>query len=510
MEAAFDAPVIVVGGGPVGYALALGLAHHGVASILLERSTGVHTESRALGVWGRTLEILRDWGAGDALCAAGTYYTAASIHDAASGQPLLSIDFTSISDVYENPGALILPQSETERILRERTAATGLCDVRAAWEVTLLREDESGVEVRASSPEGDRTLRAAYVAGCDGAAGMSRASLGMSLDGTAYGVSAVIADERVEDDDPESPFFRIAAKSPGLLLGIRFAPKTWRVVASVPAQTPAADALSEAAHAARIRALFGRPAAATTLRKELFALERRRARRFVVGRVALAGDAAHLASPAGGEGMNAGIQDAANLAWKLAYAVTGRGDPRRLLRSYDDERQQTVAELVEARSDKLVKFTMQTPLWIKKLSVGIFARMLRERGMQRKTARALGMLSGRYTKSPLVDARHPLAGRRIDDLVLPNGSRINRTRGGKAALIAVGDVALDGLPAIRLPVAPKRWTVKPPVALVVRPDGIVAAVVEKPTRARIESAWERAFAGERIGNNSEGPRKHPS
>ncbi len=495
---AFDAPVIVVGGGPVGYALALGLAHHGVRSILLEKEVAPSPQSRALGVWGRTIEILRDWGAAEALAAAGSYYTAVSIHDATTSRPLLTIDFSSISDVFENPGALVVPQYETERVLREAALAGGMCDARTGWDVTGIEQDADGVSVRANAAGEDRTLRARYAAGCDGAHGFVRQALGMTLDGTTYDVRAVLSDERVASDDPASPFVRVAVDRPGLLVGIRFAPNTWRIIASIPAALGDDEALSDGAHAKRVAAVFGKAVESQTLWKSVFALHRRRVPSFAKGRIALAGDAAHLVSPAGGEGMNAGVADTANLAWKLAYAVNGRGDAAILLRSYDDERQQIIADTVEANSDRLTKFTMQTPVWLKKLGAGAMARALRERGMQRKACRAIGMLSGRYTKSPIVDSRHPLAGRRIDDLVLPNGSRINRMRAGKAALIAVGKADLAGLPAIFVPVPPKRWVVKPPVVLIVRPDGIVAAVVDKPTRAKIEAAWSMAFAGEKL------------
>ncbi len=498
VEAVNDAPVIVVGGGPVGFSLALGLAHHGVRSIVLEKEVQPSTESRALGVWARTIEILRDWGAGDALCAAGTYYPAASIHDARDGRPLFTIDFTTISDVFDNPGGLIVPQYDTERVLRDRAIASGMCEARTGWEVTGIEQDASGVRVTAKHGGDESVLRCAYAVGCDGAHGIVRRLLGMTLDGTTYSHRAIISDERVEDDDAAAPFIRLALDYPGFLIGIRYAPKTWRVIASVDAGADESAALGDAAHAERLRAVFGRDPRGKTLWKSLFQLHRRRARSFVVGRVALAGDAAHLVSPAGGEGMNAGLQDTFNLAWKLAHAVDGRGDAVALLASYNDERQQIIADTVDAMSDKLTKFTMQTPVWMKKIGLGVLTRMLRERGIQRKACRNAGMLTGRYTKSALIDARHPLAGRRIDDLVLPNGSRINRARAGKAALIAVGKIDLEGLAALRIPVPPKRWVVKPPVVLIVRPDGIVAAVVEKPTRAKVEAAWQKAFAGEAL------------
>jgi 2-polyprenyl-6-methoxyphenol hydroxylase-like FAD-dependent oxidoreductase len=498
VEAVNDAPVIVVGGGPVGFSLALGLAHHGVRSIVLEKEVRPSTESRALGVWARTIEILRDWGAGEALCAAGTYYPAASIHDARDGRPLFTIDFTTLSDVFDNPGGLIVPQYDTERILRERAIASGMCDARTGWEVVGIEQDDAGVSVTVKHDGGESVVRGAYAAGCDGAHGVTRRLLGMSLDGTTYANRAIISDERLEDDDASAPFIRLAIDYPGFLIGIRYAPKTWRVIASIEPGADETAALGDAVHAKRLRTVFGRAPRGETLWKSAFELHRRRARAFVVGRVALAGDAAHLVSPAGGEGMNAGLQDTGNLAWKLAHAVHGRGDATALLASYNDERQQIIADTVDAMTDKLTKFTMQTPVWVKKIGLGVMTRMLRERGIQRKACRNAGMLTGRYTKSALIDSRHPLAGRRIDDLVLPNGSRINRARAGKATLIAVGKIDLEGLHALRVPVPPKRWVVKPPVVLVVRPDGIVAAVVEKPTRAKVEAAWEKAFAGERL------------
>jgi 2-polyprenyl-6-methoxyphenol hydroxylase-like FAD-dependent oxidoreductase len=493
-----DASVIIVGGGPVGFSLALGLAHHGVRSLVLEKEVTPSTQSRAIAVWGRTIEILRDWGAGDALCAAGTYYTAASIHDARDGRPLFTIDFTSLSDVFDNPGTLVVPQYVTERVLRERALATGMCESRTGWEVIALEQDDAGVRIAARHDGTEQILSAPYAVGCDGAHGVMRRFLGMSLDGITYGNRAVLSDERVDDDDASTPFIRLAVDHPGFLIAIRYAPKTWRVIASTDPGVDETAALSDAAHAERLRTIFGRVPKGETLWKSFFELHRRRARSFVAGRVALAGDAAHLVSPAGGEGMNAGLQDTANLAWKLAHAIAGRGDAQLLLASYNDERQQIIADTVDAMSDKLTKLTMQTPVWVKKIGLGVLARMLRERGIQRKASRNAGMLTGRYTKSALIDSRHPLAGRRIDDLVLPNGSRINRARAGKAALIAVGKVDLGGLAALRIPVPPKRWVIKPPVVLIVRPDGIVASVVEKPSRAKVEAAWQAAFAGEQI------------
>jgi hypothetical protein len=240
--------------------------------------------------------------------------------------------------------------------------------------------------------------------------------------------------------------------------------------------------------------VFGEGVQTTTIWSSLFKIHRRHAQRFIVGRVALAGDAAHLNSPAGGQGMNAGIQDAANLAWKIAYALKDGGNGDALFESYDVERREMLTDTIERYTDRLTRVGLGFSPRARQVVVRAMSRAVRGRGMQRKLCRALGMLSGRYTKSPIVDARHPLAGRRIDDLRLPSGQRINEVRNGGTLLVVAGEMQLD-LPHVQIPVPPKRWHIKHPVVLIVRPDGCVAAVVEKPTHERIERAWEMAFCG---------------
>jgi 2-polyprenyl-6-methoxyphenol hydroxylase-like FAD-dependent oxidoreductase len=486
-----DAPVIIVGGGPVGLSLALGLARYGSASIILERNREPVPESRAAVIWPRTQEILRDWGAYAPLRQAGRFARELRGVNARTQATFVTIDFSTIDDVFDDPGALMLPQSQTERILRELVGSNPLCALRTGAVVGGLAQDQSGVDVFVDGPSGHERLRASFVVGCDGAHGVVRQAIGLTLQGVTYDTRVVLSDETVNVDIPPDITARVRFDLPGLRGAIRFGDRSWRVMASVPKEISDEDALAPLAHRERVRDLFG-DAPYETQWSSLFKIHRRHAQRFVVGRVMLAGDAAHLNSPAGGQGMNAGIQDAANLAWKLAFAARSERSAAALMESYDRERREIITDTVERVTDRITRFGITFPMRARQFAIRTFARVIRARGMQRKLCRGIGMLSGRYNTSPIIDARHPLAGRRIDDLRLVDGSRINARRAGQALLIVTGDFALD-LPHVRVPSPPKRWHVKPPVVLIVRPDGCVAAVIERPSLERIEAAWRRAF-----------------
>jgi 2-polyprenyl-6-methoxyphenol hydroxylase-like FAD-dependent oxidoreductase len=486
-----DVRVVVAGGGPVGLSLALGLAHHGVSCVVLEANAQPAPESRAFVIWPRTMEVLRDWNAWDALRAAGRFQTKFELHNARTNRPMFSIDFNKVADIVDEAGVLILPQSQTERVLRDLTIANPACELRTGAVVTGVEQTGDGATVHFLHEGRAQTLRCEFVAACDGAHSVVREALGLHLEGMTYPGRVVLTDESISGaSGARSP--RASIEKRGLLAAIEWAPGLWRVMASLPKNASEGEAFDAAARAQRIAVLFGPDAVAESLWESAFHIHRRHAQRFVEGRIALAGDAAHVNSPAGGQGMNAGIQDAANLAWKIAYALRG-GDAAALLDGYDVERREMVADTVERLTDRMTRLGLGMPSSARKLAILTFGKAVRGTGIQRKLCRALGMLSGRYTKSPLIDSRHPLAGRRIDDLRLADGTRLNSKRGGKAALVAVGNATVDG--AISVTRAPKRWCVKAPAVLIVRPDGVVAAVVEKPTRQKIDAALQLAFAG---------------
>lgn len=481
-----DSQVIVVGGGPVGLSLSLGLAYHGVRSVVLERRSTFEPESRALAIWPRTIELLRDWNVWEPLRRAGAFSDTFVMHNAATGAPLLTVKFRSIEDVFEEPGYLLLPQYETERTLRELLLANPLCELRTGVTVAGVTQDGDGVDVVTSAG----SLRGRYAVGCDGEGSAVRESLGLHLEGFTYKSRVMLSDEEI-DADLASP--RIDVTAPRMLFAARYAANRWRTIAIISKNVSDEEAASDDAHRARLHALFGDEGARSkTLWRKLFRVHRRHAARFALGRVLLAGDAAHVNSPAGGQGMNAGIHDAANLAWKIAEIARG-GDETTLLQSYDDERREAIVDSPERFTDRLARLGTGFARRIRRLGIGVLTRGVRAHGLQCKLSRALGMLNGRYTKSPIVKSTHPVAGRRVSDVLLPDGRRLNRVRAGNAIVVAIGDADVGTREAVRISVPLKRWHVKPPVALIVRPDGVVAEVVERPTPERVSAAWNRAF-----------------
>jgi 2-polyprenyl-6-methoxyphenol hydroxylase-like FAD-dependent oxidoreductase len=486
-----DAPVIIVGGGPVGLALALGLAHHGMRSVLFERRAEVAPDSRSMPIWPRTQEILRDWGAYEPIAQRGHFIESFRALNVGTGKQLVEVDFRAVDDVVDRPGVLVVSQGDVERALRLLVAAHPLCDLRLGIAVTGLQQDNGGVTITYAIDGTCAELRAAVAVGCDGSQSAVRGWLGVALEGDSYDSRVVLSDELLDDVPDDDAIARIRLGVRGLRCAIRVAPRTWRAIASVDRED--AQEQDDCAHRQRLRDIFG-DCEPTTLWKQTFEVHRRHAQRFVLGRVALAGDAAHVSSPIGGQGLNAGIHDAANLAWKIAFAFKDGQRNATLFESYDIERREMVTDTVERYADRLTRIGVGFTRRAKQFAVRAASRAVRGRGMQRKLCRALGMLGGRYTLSPIIDSHHPLAGKRIDDLRLADGRRLNAIRGGGAAFVIVGTLGFD-LAGIRVPIAPRRWHVKASAVLVVRPDGCVAAVVEKPTRERVEQAWQAAFCG---------------
>lgn len=444
-----DAPVAIVGAGPVGLALALGLARRGVRSVLLERADGPSRHSKAPAVHVRTRQVLREWGADDDVTAAGQVLRRVRLHDAdhadhadradvadgavgdpgarGTGRALLELDLGVLDDEARDPGLLVLVQSRTEELLLEHVRATGRCDVRHGTELRGLRVADDGVVLEVTGPRGEEEVRARYVVGCDGARSVVREALGLGLTGSTYPLAPLLVDVRVEDARDRLPSPRLHQDGRGVTGAVRLEPGLWRVVRidrhvggrADDVTRDDGDDISDADARRHVVEALG-PGPVDVTWSSRFRVHRRSAARMRTGPVLLAGDAAHLHSPAGGQGMNAGIHDAHALAWRLA-ACLGGADEDLLLDSYDTERRALVAGDVTRFTDLLTRAVLLPSPAVRRLAITLVARAVRHRRVARRAARRLAMLDLGYRDGPLVGPGRG-AGRLLPDARL-DGAR---------------------------------------------------------------------------------------
>jgi 2-polyprenyl-6-methoxyphenol hydroxylase-like FAD-dependent oxidoreductase len=489
--------VLVVGAGPTGLLLAGDLAAAGVACTVLERRADESNLTRAFAVHARTLEALDARGLADDLVATGT--TVRGLR-AFGG---VELDLSRLPTRF--PFVLVTPQYHTERLLTERAAALGAEIVHGA-EVVGLRQDDDGVEVDVRARDGTtRTRRAAYVVGADGVRSAVRRALGLPFPGRAVVRSMMLADVRLDDAPPD--VLTADATGDAFALVVPFGDGWYRVIAwdrrrQLPDDAPVDFA--EVGDATR-RALgtdFGMRDPRWMSR---FHSDERQVPSYRVGRVFLAGDAAHVHSPAGGLGMNTGLQDAANLGWKLAAAVVGWA-PDWLLDSYHAERY-PVGRSVLRTSGAAIRLALLRPRALRALRATMARAALRVGPL---VARVTGTVSGIAIGYPAPLGAHRLAGRRAPDIPLAGapGRLYQALRAGRFVLLApAGDRAarVAGPWAERADWA-ERVDVAIPAgatetAMLVRPDGYVAwACDEADPRRRAELMMEalQTWCGEPV------------
>jgi 2-polyprenyl-6-methoxyphenol hydroxylase-like FAD-dependent oxidoreductase len=450
----------------VGLAMAAGLAHHDVKSIVLEEDEELSRHSKAPGILPRTLEIFRSLGVVERFIAEGTFLTRVQVwlapqalgnaaadrrHVPGAGTPLAALDLDVLRELTAFPGVLILPQDKIERLLYEHVARTGLTDVRFGHGVTGFEQDDSGVSVRVQPRHGQAyELGAKYLIGCDGAHSAVRRSLGWSLEGKTYPTRLMLADVSLPDQRNELPWPRVAPLSEGVLAAIRIEPHLWRIIATVTPEATDEEVTREPAVARRVELLFG-PGPFDLVWADVFRIHCRNSPHFRSGGVFLAGDAAHLNSPAGGMGMNSGIQDTHNLAWKLARALGGGGagnpDREALLASYEEERRPAVVSNVDRYTDLLTRGILIAPTLVRTLFLGAVGIALRRRQIMRRIAPRMAMLDPRY-RSRLISGHGRLLGGRAPDGALERGGgrelRLLDLVGREAALLLFDDGRLPG------------------------------------------------------------------
>jgi 2-polyprenyl-6-methoxyphenol hydroxylase-like FAD-dependent oxidoreductase len=520
-----EVPVVIAGGGPVGLALALGLARQGVRSLVLEQDAAITNQSRALGVLPRTMEILRNWGVLDRFLARGALRTELTVYRAEDNAPVGRIDLSPLARHTKPPGILILAQHRTQEILLAAVRESAVAEVRFGHAVTAFQEDTAGVTVQVTPQEGEPyAVRGAYLAGCDGAHSVVRGQLGWHLEGKTYPARVALADVRLSDDRDQLPWPRVANYGGALVAGIRFEEQHWRIIHPLPPRVADADAVSPPALAAMVERLFG-PGPFESIWANGFRIHCRTSPHFRQGRVMLVGDAAHINSPAGGQGMNSGIQDAQNLAWKLARRLDGGIDD--LLVSYEQERRGAVVNDVERYTDFLTRTVLLAHPWVRAGFLGLGRTAASLPWVAERAFLLAGMLGTHYRQSALLRGGGRWLGRRPPDgdLVGPDGTtqRLLDLAGPDAALLLFDDgrlpdwnagavrEALAHVPRLR--VAPLRaadspesdgwrdatgtlwraWAAAGDMAVLLRPDGFVGWQATRPSLAELRAGVESAL-----------------
>jgi 2-polyprenyl-6-methoxyphenol hydroxylase-like FAD-dependent oxidoreductase len=328
--------VAVVGAGPTGVMLAIELARRGVDVRVFERLREPPTESRATGIHARTLEIFRQLGLIEEFLAAGHRLDGFALHTR-RGRPV-RVRFDSLDTPY--PFVLNLPQAVTQRILDRHLERLGVTVERGAA-VTELRQDGESVQLsvtRGGNPWPE-LVTADWVVGCDGAHSIVRRQLGVPFDGEDYGQDWLMADVNL-DPAPPRDHFHIYISTPVAFVALPLPSGRFRVfLPQVPNRGVAERTPPDMEEIERLTADRG-PAGLSLSDPDLlssFRCYRRSTPTMRHGRVLVAGDAAHIHTPAGGQGLNTGLQDAFNLGWKVALVAQHEAPPA-LLDSYQAER----------------------------------------------------------------------------------------------------------------------------------------------------------------------------
>jgi len=345
---AFDTDVLIVGAGPTGLTLATALARRGVPVVLIDRLREGHNTSRAAVVHARTLEVLEPLGVTAALVQRGLHAGRFTVRD--RDQVLVPIAFDDLPTRY--PYTLMVSQAVTEQVLLERLMQLGGRVLRPRALLGLAQDAHGAI---AELDDGSR-LRARYVVGCDGMHSVVRERAGIAFSGGSYGESFLLADVRLHGAAPRDEV--VLFFSPGGMLVLAPLPDgVHRIVAPV-------DAAPEQPSVGDLQALLDargprheRVQVTEVLWGSRFRVHHRVADRYRVGRVLLAGDAAHVHSPAGGQGMNVGMLDAMALASALGRALAGDDGA---LDAYGAERR-PVAQQVVAFADVLTRLATVRP-----------------------------------------------------------------------------------------------------------------------------------------------------
>ena len=395
--------VLVVGAGPTGMTAALELAGQGIAVRLVERSAEPATTSRAVGVQARTLELFQQRGLADAMLAKGLQAQGASIYG--GGKRLFEVNLDEIDSRYAF--ILLISQAETEGILREALARAGVTIEREV-ELAGLSQTDRGGSVTAFLKHKDGSLESVtleYLIDAEGAHSVARTTLNLQFEGKTFPEGYLLGDLQVEGDLP-STNVHIFSSEHGFVAMFPLSATRFRLIASQPAgevKGETGPSLGE------LQAVYDQRSHIPARFHDLtwsswFRINSRMVEKLQVGRIFLGGDSAHIHSPAGGQGMNTGIQDMINLGWKIAMVLKGEAAPK-LLDTYSEDRVPVIRKVL-SRTEGLTKVVGAEDHLVRTVFNHVAPWVVGSRLVQHEAAAQMGQIALNYRGSPLAVTEH--------------------------------------------------------------------------------------------------------
>lgn len=489
-------PVLIAGGGPVGLTTALELAAFGVTSVVFEDGDQVSEGSRGLCWAKRTLEILDRHGVAKCLIDKGyTWNTGRLFH----GEQEIYHFVLQDQGTHKFPAFVNVQQYYAEEFLVEAVERQPLIDLRWQSKVIAVRPSDEGVEIDVEMPGGTYTAEGAWLVAADGTRSAARRALGLEFQGDTYEDCFLIADVEVHARLPKADrrfWFHPAFHAGDTALCHKQADEQWRVDFQLGPEVDREAEKTPEKVIARAKKMLG-DHDITVHWASIYTFQGRRLERFRHGRVLFAGDSAHQVSPFGARGGNSGIQDAENLAWKLAYVIQGKA-LESLLDSYDVERGQAAAENIRLTGRSTRFLTPKSPA----------ERVFRDAVLKlaEKYSFARGLVNSGRLSVPTIHHGSPLStetgfeggvlpGEPCPNLLLQNGYLLDRLPRGFCGLSFGTAPPPLPFPVLDIPEAAAAFNAGAGAFYLIRPDQHVAARWQDPDPQAILDAHRKALGG---------------
>lgn len=374
--------IIIAGAGPVGLSLAIQLGMEGKNVLLLEKNESLSKHSKAITIWPPTQEIFQKMEVISEFEKKAIHHPYIQLYDADNLKPLIEFQLQELGDITPFPQLLILPQNKTEEILRKRLEDFENITLRFDAEVFSAKNSKDTVEVRYRSANSEETEMARFLVGCDGGNSRIRDLLGISLKGKTFPFKAGLADIKLKSrQNFHSP--RISTEE-DLFIGFYIGDQTWRIIflKKEAVQHKLGEKLDNA-----VELLF-REKDFQKIWESEFHLHSRTAERFYKENIVLAGDAAHLNSPVGGQGMNAGIIDTRSL--KEALVKSLKKNSNFPLKAYAEKRKKSIKKGVNKNTAYMTSLLLQNQgsyakFLIKSLSLLLKIKLIRRKFLLKMT-----------------------------------------------------------------------------------------------------------------------------